>query len=89
MALLRERWAQARDGLGQVVLSGEAGIGKSRLVQVLHEHAQPSRIPAWSGAVRPMRSRVLCIPSSHICIACCAGARTIPWRRNWVCSKRR
>jgi class 3 adenylate cyclase/predicted ATPase len=47
VALLQRCWGQATAGMGQVVLlSGEAGIGKSRLVQVLTEQvaAEPQ---AW------------------------------------------
>ncbi len=39
ISLLKDRWEHAREGMGQVVLIiGEPGLGKSRLVQTLKEH---------------------------------------------------
>jgi class 3 adenylate cyclase len=54
LRLLQERWAQVKDGLGQVVvLNGEAGIGKSRLVQVLKDHVGGEAHTRWECRCSP------------------------------------
>src|SRR5262249_17513399 len=44
ITLLLERWAQVKDGQGKVVLlTGDAGIGKRRLVKMLKDHVADER----------------------------------------------
>ena len=41
LSLLKDRWEQAQDGMGQVVLVvGQPGFGKSRLVQTVTQHVR-------------------------------------------------
>jgi class 3 adenylate cyclase/predicted ATPase len=75
VALLRERWAQVTEGLGQVILvQGEAGIGKSRLVQVLTEHVAEAPHTALGCRGSPYHQHSALYPVIEL------------WQRAWQCA---
>jgi class 3 adenylate cyclase/tetratricopeptide (TPR) repeat protein len=51
---LLQRWSQAVEGAGQVVMiQGEAGIGKSRLIRALRERTGDAPHSVWEGQCLP------------------------------------
>jgi hypothetical protein len=52
LEILLRRWSKAKSGEGQaVLLSGEAGIGKSRLTAALRPRGESTEAEHWGGSV--------------------------------------
>ena len=77
VALLLERWQQSQAGLGQVVLlNGEAGIGKSRLVEVLRQRVVSEGSPCIVLRCSPYHTHSALYPViEHL-------QRLLEWRRD-------
>jgi class 3 adenylate cyclase/predicted ATPase len=77
VGLLLERWEQAKDRQGQVILlSGEAGIGKSRLVQVLREHVANEPHVRWECRSSPYYQNTALYPLTDLL------QRALQWQQN-------
>jgi class 3 adenylate cyclase/predicted ATPase len=74
VGLLLERWGQVKDGQGQVVLlSGEGGIGKSRLAQVLKDHIAGEPHTRWECRSSPYYQHTALYPITDL------FERTLQW----------
>jgi class 3 adenylate cyclase len=77
VGLLLARWAQAKDGQGQVILlSGEAGIGKSRLVRVVREHIAEEPHTRWECRSSPYYQNTALYPLIDLL------QRALQWRQD-------
>ena len=77
VGLLIERWEQAKDGQGQIILlSGEAGIGKSRLVQVLKDHVAEEPPTRWECRSSPYYQNTALYPIINLI------QRTLRWQQD-------
>jgi predicted ATPase len=77
VGLIIERWEQARTGQGQVILlSGEAGIGKSRLVQVLKDHVTGEPHTRWECRSSPYYHNTALYPIIDLI------QRTLRWQQD-------
>jgi TOMM system kinase/cyclase fusion protein len=77
VTLLQERWSHAKAGHGQVVLlSGEAGIGKSRLVQVLKDHVASESHTRWECRSSPYYQNTALYPIIDLL------QRTLRWQQD-------
>ena len=88
VTLLLKQWARVKEGVGYVVvLSGEAGIGKSRLVQVLKEHLVEERLTQLECRCSPYYQHNAWYPVIELLQRVLTGSRTRARLRNGISSK--
>ncbi|MCY1081958.1 protein kinase domain-containing protein [Archangium lansingense] len=83
---LLARWERTRQGEGAVLLlSGEAGIGKSRLIQELCEHVEAEGVSCVSSQCWPQLSRSAFHPVLEWVVHLLGLAPEDPPARRWAC----